>query len=459
MSYTVLARKYRPQTFSEVYSQQHIVQIFKNAIETNRIGQAYLFTGSRGVGKTSVARILAKSLNCEVAQSISPCGECANCRDIRDGVSTDVVEIDGASNTGVDDVRELQKELLYATSRCRYKIIIIDEVHMLSKNAFNALLKTLEEPPPNVIFIFATTEPHKVLPTIISRCQRFDFLRIPIDTLVARLKEISEIEKIAVEVEALYLIAKKADGSMRDALSIMDQVIAYGLATITYDEVKQIFGMVGYDSFHGFMQAILAKDSAQMLTVFQNISTQCNDIQEIINNFLEYLRQCIYIKLNNIPLDISKSTLETIQQLVKDFSEDELLYIMNSLIQTKDNLRTSSAPEVLAELTFLKMAQIADMKSLKTVLENVKNAPAPSNTNDRRNPPYAPANTSRPPQTSSNNTREYSSPPPPPPSATPPRAETAPTYSQPQQAGYTPSEQISNFMQQTGSKIEKIIKL
>jgi len=451
MSYTVLARKYRPQSFSEVYAQKHIVQIFKNAIETDRIGQAYLFTGSRGVGKTSVARILAKSLNCEKGQTISPCGVCANCQDITNGVSPDVVEIDGASNTGVDDVRELQKELLYASSHSRYKIIIIDEVHMLSKNAFNALLKTLEEPPSKVIFIFATTEPHKVLPTIISRCQRFDFLRIPLDALVDRLKELMAIEKINVESEALYLIAKKADGSMRDALSIMDQVISYGMETITYDEVKQIFGMVGYDAFHSFMRAILSKDSTEMLNLYQNISSQCNDIQEIINNFLEYLRQCIYIKLGNTPPDISKTSLETIQQLVADFSEDELLYILNTLIETKDNLRTSSTPEILAELTFLKIAHIAEMKSLKETLENIKNV------NRIVGTPYMVSDT-RPPNVSepkNYNTAPNNSPQPPP-KAQPTSPQPANSYTPAQTINYQPNEQIRSFLNQAHAHIYNI---
>jgi len=372
MSYLVLARKYRPQTFGEVYAQDHIVRIFKNAIESDRIGQAYLFTGSRGVGKTSVARILAKSLNCENGMSIYPCNECANCRDISQSISSDVIEIDGASNTGVDDVRELQRELLYVAGSSRYKIIIIDEVHMLSKNAFNALLKTLEEPPPKVIFIFATTEPHKVLPTIISRCQRFDFRKIPADAMVKRLQEIVGLEKIDIEEEALWLIAKKADGGMRDALSILDQVISYGLAKITNNDVKQIFGMVDIEVFNSIMVAITNNNPTEMLNLYIKVTEQCVDIQEVINNFLEYLRQCIYIKLGNTPLEISKSSLENIQKIVADFNEDEILYIINTLIQAKDNLRTSSTPEVLAELTFIKLSKIAEMRTLKNVLDDIK---------------------------------------------------------------------------------------
>ena len=369
MSYVVLARKYRPQSFSEVYSQEHIVRIFKNSIENNRMGQAYLFTGSRGVGKTSVARILAKSLNCSVAQSINPCNKCSNCIDITESVSPDVVEIDGASNTGVDDVRELQRELLYATASSRYKIIIIDEVHMLSKNAFNALLKTLEEPPANVVFIFATTEPHKVLPTIISRCQRFDFKKIPVDMIVKRLKEIAQIEKINVEDEALYPIAKKADGGMRDALSLMDQVISYGIEHITIKQVEEIFGLVGYEVFNKFMEAVLNNNPHEIITQFLKITEQGVDIQEFINDFLEYLRQFIFIKYNINQEGIAQNVLSSMQVLARQFTEDEILYIINYLIETKNNLRTSATPDILAELSFIKISKITEMKSLKSILD------------------------------------------------------------------------------------------
>ena len=388
MSYVVLARKYRPQTFNDVYAQEHIVRIFKNAIESDRIGQAYLFTGSRGVGKTSVARILAKSLNCEESLSINPCNKCSNCLDITQSISPDVVEIDGASNTGVDDIRGLQKELLYATSQSRFKIIIIDEVHMLSKNAFNALLKTLEEPPEKVLFIFATTEPHKVIPTIVSRCQRFDFKRIPVDMIVKRLREIAEFESISVEDEALYVIAKKADGGMRDALSLMDQVIAYGMNLITAKQVQSIFGLIDFDVFNSFMEAISQKNPGQMLSFFLKITDSGIDVAEFINNFLEYLRQFVYIKLGLIPADISKSMLSTVTDLATKFSEDEIIYIINYLIETKNNLRTSASPEILAELTFIKLARITEMKSLKTILDTLSsgkltlsNAPNPVSNN------------------------------------------------------------------------------
>ena len=371
MSYEVLARKYRPQQFSEIYSQEHIVRIFTNAIETGRIGQAYLLTGSRGVGKTSIARILAKSLNCLESLSVTPCNVCTNCVDISKGNSSDVTEIDGASHTGVDDVRELQKELLYVTTSSRYRIIIIDEVHMLSKNAFNALLKTLEEPPSSVVFIFATTEPHKVLPTIISRCQRFDLKKIPVEMIIKRLRYVADLEKIEIDDEALYPIAKKADGGMRDALSLLDQVISYGITHITIREIEEIFGLVGYDVFNRFMDNVLQSNTRDVLNLFQEISIQGIDIQEFINDFLEYLRQFMYIKLNIKQEGIEQTALSTMQDLCKQFNEDEILYIINYLIETKNNLRISASPEILAELTFMKIAKITEMKSLKSILEKM----------------------------------------------------------------------------------------
>jgi DNA polymerase-3 subunit gamma/tau len=455
MSYVVLARKYRPQSFSEVYAQDHIVRIFQNAITSDRIGQAYLFTGSRGVGKTSVARILAKSLNCMEGMSIQPCNKCANCNDITLSISADVVEIDGASNTGVDDIRDLQKELLYATNQSRYKIIIIDEVHMLSKNAFNALLKTLEEPPEKVVFVFATTEPHKVLPTIISRCQRFDFKKIPIDMLVKRMREIADFENINVDDEALYTIAKKAEGGMRDALSIMDQVISYGLEKITYTDVQQIFAMIDFDVFNDFMDAIAEKSPENMLKIYQDVTENGIDIQEFLNSYLEYLRKFIFIKLNITPPDISKNYIATIQNLTTKFSEDEIIYIINIIIETKNNLRISSSPDILAEMTFIKLARISDMKSLKDILQTLENgATLPQNTSLTKTTPHAP----RPPRYATPdkpqpvNTEKYN--PPPPAQATPPQ--TAPKQAPPPEPA-TPSEPLTpdleKFSEMIGGKV------
>ncbi|MCL1827483.1 MAG: DNA polymerase III subunit gamma/tau, partial [Candidatus Cloacimonetes bacterium] len=250
-TYKVLARKYRPQTLDELVGQEHIATIFKNAIQSNKIGHAYLLTGSRGIGKTSIARIIAKSLNCDHGPTISPCGVCDECKDIQESISINVKEIDGASNRGIDSMRDLQEELQFApTVGSKKRIVIIDEVHQITREGFNALLKTLEDPPAHVMFIMATTDPQKVLPTILSRCQRFDLNRIPIPLIIGNLKNIIAKENsinpepIIIDEQALYLIAKKADGGMRDALSLLEQALSYGERTIRVDKVREIFGLI-----------------------------------------------------------------------------------------------------------------------------------------------------------------------------------------------------------------------
>lgn len=372
MAYVVLARKYRPQKFTEVYAQDHIVQIIKNAIDSDRIGQAYLFTGSRGVGKTSLARIFAKSLNCLNGPTIEPCGVCSNCTEITIGNSPDVVEIDGASNTSVDDIRDLQKELMYSAARSKYKIFIIDEVHMLSKNAFNALLKTLEEPPKGVVFIFATTEPHKILPTIISRCQRFDFKRIPIDSIVTRLKEICTLDQIDIDEDALFIIAKKADGGMRDALSLMDQVISYGNMHINSNMVRSIFGMVDNDIYHNIMKAIINHDPAVMISYLNAILDKGTDIEEFINSFLDYLRNFLLIKLNITPKDLNQSQLASINEIIDAFSQDEIIYMISYLIDSKSQIKISHNSSIVIEMCFVKLSRISEMKSINSILEKLE---------------------------------------------------------------------------------------
>lgn len=374
MSYIVLARKYRPQNFDEVYAQEHITTILKNAITFNRIAHAFLFTGSRGVGKTSLARILAKSLNCMEGLSANPCNKCENCVEITQGSSTDVVEIDGASNTGVEDIRDLQKELMYATSKSRYKIFIIDEVHMLSKNAFNALLKTLEEPPEQVVFIFATTEPHKVLPTIISRCQRYDFKRIPMDAIVSCLKRICEAESIIVENEALYQVAKKAEGSMRDALSLMDQLIALGKQEMKTNDVLELFGIVSTDVYHKITEYICEKKSAPIIGLIHNILDKGNDLQEFLNGYLDYIRTLLLIK-TNVPLsELPDSLKEEMKKINENFTEETLLYILSILIKTKTEIRLSGNPVLIAEMTFIKLTKIEEMKSVAEIVSDLLNS-------------------------------------------------------------------------------------
>jgi DNA polymerase III subunit gamma/tau len=377
MSYLVLARKYRPQNFSQVYAQEHITSILQNSIQMDRIAHAYLFTGTRGVGKTSMARIFAKSLNCLTnGPTITPCETCENCISITQGNSADVIEIDGASNTGVDDIRDLQRELMYVTSNALYKIYIIDEVHMLSKSAFNALLKTLEEPPKNVIFIFATTEPHKVLPTIISRCQRFDCKRIPIPAIISQLQVICEKEKIEIEEEALYLVAKKADGSMRDALSLMDQVFAYGSSHIKLDEVLSIFGVIHYDVYNDLVRFIAEKDTKQMISSLHKVLETGSDLQEFLNGFLDYLRYLMLLKLGIEVQEITEAQQNIMIKIVSSFSENDILYIMSLLIQTKTDIKNSVNPLLVAEMSMIRLTKLAEMQSVQTLLETIKKQPA-----------------------------------------------------------------------------------
>src|SRR6056297_976305 len=276
MTYLVFARKYRPQNFKQLIAQNHITDTLENAIKSDRIAQAFLFTGPRGVGKTSMARILSKALNCKDGPTTQPCNECENCLEITNSNSADVIEIDGASNTGVDDVRRIQNELLYPPQKSQFKIYIIDEVHMLSKNAFNALLKTLEEPPKNVKFIFATTEPHKLPPTITSRCQRYDFHRIPIKKITQRIEYITDKENITIEDQAVFLLAKKADGSLRDALSLLDQIVSIDKAKITKNDVLDTFGIVDINIYHTLVKNIINNDNKNLLENLHSVIAEGN---------------------------------------------------------------------------------------------------------------------------------------------------------------------------------------
>ncbi|MDY0152090.1 MAG: DNA polymerase III subunit gamma/tau [Candidatus Cloacimonas sp.] len=376
MSYIVLARKYRPQNFKEVYAQDHVTEILQSAISSGRIAHAYLFTGPRGVGKTSLARIMAKSLNCVHGPTTDPCNKCSNCMEITAGTSTDVIEIDGASNTGVDDIRELQRELLYAASGAKYKIYIIDEVHMLSKNAFNALLKTLEEPPENVIFIFATTEPHKVLPTIISRCQRYDFKRIPIEAIVQRIKDLSVVEGIKIDNESMYLIARKADGGMRDALSLLDQAISYCLNNITIERVRLIFGLIPNQVYYRFLTLINAKDAKGLITELHAIFEQGTDLQEFIANMQEFIRVLILRKLGVQIKDINPEELPIFDELGTMYAQDKLLYMMSFLIGCRADLKSSSNPFLILETMMIKFCKMDEMDDLAAMIAKLNSGTA-----------------------------------------------------------------------------------
>ncbi len=384
MNYIVLARKYRPQTFKEVYAQDHVTEILQNSIDGNRIAHAFLFTGPRGVGKTSMARIMAKSLNCVEGPTSNPCNKCSNCIDITAGVSSDVIEIDGASNTSVDDVRDLQKELIYAPTQSKYKIYIIDEVHMLSKNAFNALLKTLEEPPDNVVFIFATTEAQKVLPTIVSRCQRHDFKRIPVEAIVRRLREICILENINIDEESLHLIARKADGGMRDALSLLDQVLSYCLNDVKVEKVREIFGVIPNQVFNDMMGLIKSRNSAQLINELHSVLEAGMDPAELLVNMTEFVRVVLLRKNGVSPSDISADEYHLYDEVAELFEQTDLLYLISTLIQTRSDIRTSTNPQLLLEVLMLKLCRMEEVNEVSELIKLFKSgipasaAPTPS---------------------------------------------------------------------------------
>ena len=336
-NYLVFARKWRPQSFEDVIGQEHITRTLQNAINSERIAHAFLFIGSRGIGKTTTARILAKALNCLAVQkpTTQPCNSCDNCRAIAEGNSMDVIEIDGASNNSVDDVREIREHVRLMPSRSRYKIYIIDEVHQLSAGAFNALLKTIEEPPPHAVFILATTEAHKVPPTIVSRCQRFDFRRVPIPEIVKLLRQILDQEALRYTEEALYAIARAAEGGVRDAESILDQLVSYADGEITFKHVFDVLGLVDWQVLHELTDAILNKDVACELTLVEDVVTSGKDLGQFVQEIIRYFRNLLVCKtadpkqLLGLPDDeialmrsqAGRFTLTNLIRLVEQFAE------------------------------------------------------------------------------------------------------------------------------------------
>ena len=319
MSYTALYRKFRPGGFEDVKGQDHIVQTLKNQIKAERIGHAYLFCGTRGTGKTSVAKIFAKAVNCEHPVDGSPCGQCAMCQKIAEGTSMNVIEIDAASNNGVDNIREIREEVAYRPTEGKYKVYIIDEVHMLSIGAFNALLKTLEEPPEYVIFILATTEVHKIPITILSRCQRYDFKRITIDTIAARMSQLMETEHVEVEEKAIRYIAKAADGSMRDALSLLDQCIAFYLGQkLKYDDVLEVLGAVDTDIFSRMLRQVMARDVAGVLQTVEELVMQGRELTQLVADFTWYLRNLLLVKSSDNMEDVLDVSTENLIQLKEE---------------------------------------------------------------------------------------------------------------------------------------------
>lgn len=371
MSYTALYRKFRPSTFDEVKGQDHIVQTLTNQINANRIGHAYLFCGTRGTGKTSVAKIFAKAVNCEHPVNGSPCNQCDVCRAINQGSSMNVIEIDAASNNGVDNIRQIRDEIQYTPSSGKYTVYIIDEVHMLSIGAFNALLKTLEEPPSYVLFILATTEPHKIPITILSRCQRYDFKRISIDTIVARLMELMEKENIEVEEKAIRYVAKAADGSMRDALSLLDQCIAFYLGQkLTYENVLEVLGAVDNEIFSDLTRHIIEGDVVSCIHVLDEIVMQGRELGQFVNDFIWYLRNLMLIKTSDQAAEIIDASAERIQALKEEaqmVDTDVIMRYIRIFSELSNQIKYSSQKRVLIEIALIKLTKPAmeqDISSL-----------------------------------------------------------------------------------------------
>ncbi len=376
MSYTALYRKFRPGEFQDVKGQDHIITTLRNQIEANRMGHAYLFCGTRGTGKTTVAKIFAKAVNCEHPVDGSPCGECTMCKNIASGASMNVIEIDAASNNGVDNIREIREEVEYRPTQGKYKVYIIDEVHMLSIGAFNALLKTLEEPPEYVIFILATTEVHKIPITILSRCQHYDFKRITIETIAGRLQNLMDYEKIEVEEKALRYIAKVADGSMRDALSLLDQCIAFYMGQkLTYDHVLEVLGAVDTEMFSQLLRAVMEQHVVKVLTLVDELVMQGRELTQLVNDFTWYQRNLLLVKSSDNMEDVLDVSTENLAQLKEEAQMIEVVTLLRYIrifSELSNQMRYATQKRIMLEIALIKLCTPSMEVDQESVLERVR---------------------------------------------------------------------------------------
>lgn len=373
MSYLVLARKWRPQGFDDLIGQEPIMNILKNAIAQSKISHAYIFSGPRGVGKTSTARILAKALNCKEGPTPSPCGTCGSCTAIVDGSSVDVTEIDGASNNSVDDIRDLRERVKYAPSGGKYKVYIIDEVHMLSTSAFNALLKTLEEPPSHVIFVLATTEMKKIPATVLSRCQHMPFRRISGSMIKARLRKISGAEGIHISTPALGLIAKAADGSVRDSLTILDQLSSFS-SEITEENVQSLLGMTDFGVLSKLSQALIAGNRVDIIDIVNLLSENGTDFRSFTKELAQFFRDLLVASVVQKPedaLDLNTEEITVVKDITSASSEDQLTLMLSEIMKAETDVRNSSSPRLALEMALIRASFLSSMKPLKQVIENI----------------------------------------------------------------------------------------
>lgn len=392
MSYLVLARKWRPQGFDDLIGQQPIVRILTNAIEQDKIAHAYVFSGPRGVGKTSTARILAKALNCEKGPTPSPCGVCPSCTSITDGYSVDVMEIDGASNNSVDDIRDLRERVKYAPSGGRYKVYIIDESHMLSVQAFNALLKTLEEPPPHVVFVLATTAPRKIPPTVMSRCQHLPFRRVSTQGIRERLKLISGAEGIKISDKALGIVARASDGSIRDSLTILDQVASFS-EEINESDVKELLGLSDLKAPSEVSEAVIEGDRKRLLDLVAELVDRGTDLRAFTKDLIQFFRDLMVVRLVSDPgdmLDVSEEELGALKKIGAKTSDEHLALLLSELIKAEQDVRASISPRIVLEMSLMRMSYLSMFKPLSDAIAALKGVAPGQEPREDLPPPAAP---------------------------------------------------------------------
>jgi len=358
----VLYRKYRPKTFNEVVGQEHVIQTLTNALKADRVAHAYLFTGTRGTGKTTIARLIAKAVNCQTQEDFEPCNKCSACNDINQNRCLDLIEIDAASNRGIDEIRELRDGIKFSPSQLKYKVFIIDEVHMLTREAFNALLKTLEEPPAHAIFVLATTEIHKVPQTIISRCQRFDFRKLSLEKIAGRLAHLAKLEKVAIDKPALKLIALNADGSIRDGESLLGQIMAMEDKNITLEEVQAILGVIDIKAVQDLVGYLSEKQNSQAISHINQIANQGYDLTQFTKSLVSYLRKMMILKTDPnladlIAAELTKEQIDVIIQQGEKFEQADLIKTIHLFVQAENEIKFSNFPQLPLELVTIECCQ------------------------------------------------------------------------------------------------------